>query len=428
MKAFNKKRILALLPLALALVLAIGFGVNAIAAGMLTKEEIATVVDTQTDETKVTSPIIDVANSARLSVVGVNNYQARMRSYYGYGFGDIVPPAEPTVVGTGSGVVVSQYGHVLTNYHVVRNAARVTVTSEGKEFGAAVIDTDPELDIAVLQVPGLNLPAVPLGDSDKLQIGEWAIVIGNPLGEEFERSVTVGVVSALNREVTDRAVDRYGRRYAKTNQMIQVDAAISSGNSGGGMFNILGQLQGIPTLKFDSSAGGGGFFFGQSQGPSIDNIGMCVPINAAKPLLQSVLEKYEGDANVDQPNVPANATADKPRIGVTIGTLSANHPLVANQTLPQGAYVSIVDEGSPAEKGGMLAGDIVVEANGEIIRSSTELIGVIGATERGQTVKLKVFRAENLADIIDRRGNPDTLGEGEYIDLEVTPNFPEQAL
>ena len=105
--------------------------------------------------------------------------------------------------------------------------------------------TDPELDIAVLQVPDLNLPAVPLGDSDKLQIGEWAIVIGNPLGEEFERTVTLGVVSALDREVKDSAVDRYGRRYAKTNQMIQVDAAISSGHSGGGMFNVLGKLQGI---------------------------------------------------------------------------------------------------------------------------------------------------------------------------------------
>lgn len=426
MKALNKKHILSILPLALALMLAFGIGINAIAAGILTKEEIAAIVDTQTDETQVTSPLIEVANSARLSVVGVNNYQARMRSYYGYGFGYEAPPAEPTVVGTGSGVVVSQYGHVLTNYHVVADASRVTVTSEGKEYGAAVIDYDAELDIAVLQVPTLNLPAVPLGDSDKLQIGEWAIVIGNPLGEEFERSVTVGVVSALNREVQDSSVDRYGRRYAKTNQMIQVDAAISSGNSGGGMFNMLGQLQGIPTLKFDSSAGGS--IFGTGRSPSIDNIGMCVPINAAKPLLQTVLEKYEGDAEIDLPGAAAEVPADKPSIGVMIGTLSSSHSLVANQTLPQGAYVSAVNQDSPAEKGGLLPGDIVVEANGGIIRSSTELKALIESTQRGESVTLKVFRAENLADIIDRGANLDTLGKGEYVDLEVTPQFPEQAL
>ncbi len=426
---FSKKRFMMWLTAALALALAVGLGINATAAGVLTKDQISGIVDTQTDETQITNPIIEVAKSARQSVVGVNNYQTRSSTFYGYGFGYSAPPAEPTLAGTGSGVVVSTYGHVLTNNHVIQNAARVTVTSEGKEYTAAVMATDPELDIAVLQVPDLNLPAVPLGDSDKLQIGEWAIVIGNPLGEEFERTVTLGVVSALDREVKDSAVDRYGRRYAKTNQMIQVDAAISSGNSGGGMFNVMGQLQGIPTLKYDSSNRSGSFFFGQlQQGPSIDNIGMCVPINAAKPLLQAVLEDYTGDAEVAKTPDQDSSDNEKPMIGVMIGTLSPNLSLMADRTLPQGAYVSSVLENSPAEEAGMLAGDIVVEANGEIIANSTALQRVIQQAQRGDIIKLKVYRAENLSDILNNKADRSTLGEGKYVELEVTPKFPEHSM
>lgn len=426
MNTSKKRRSLLWLTAAVALTLAVGMGIHAMAAGALTKEQISGIVDTQTDETKVTSPMISVANTARESIVGINNYQTRSRSFYGYGFGYNYPDVEPSLAGTGSGVVVSQYGHVLTNNHVINGAVRVTVTVSGKEYEAAVVGADPQLDVAVLQVPGLNLPAVPLGDSDKLQIGEWAVVIGNPLGEEFERTVTVGVVSALNRQVEGSSVDRYGRRYAKTNQMIQVDAAINNGNSGGGMFNILGQLQGIPTLKYDNNSSRGGFFFGlPTQQASVDNIGMCIPINAAKPLLQSVLEDYTGDAKVAQSSQPGQ---DRPLIGVMIDTLSPSHPLVANQTLPQGAYVAEVNEGSPAEKAGLKPGDIVVEANGTVIQGSTQLRDLIAQLHQGESVKMKVFRAPNLAGIMERKADLDALGEGEYIELEVTPQFPNVSM
>ncbi|NLZ87988.1 MAG: PDZ domain-containing protein, partial [Clostridiales bacterium] len=203
-----------------------------------------------------------------------------------------------------------------------------------------------------------------------------------------------------------------------TNQMIQVDAAISSGNSGGGMFNILGQLQGIPTLKFDSNSGGS--IFGFSSGPSIDNIGMCIPINAAKPLLQSVLEDYQGDAAIEGKQA-AEADKPKPRIGVTIKTLPPSHPLVADQSLPQGAYVVEVVEGEPADLAGIKVGDIIVEGNGEIIRSSTDLVMFVESSKDGDAIEMKLFRAEGLADIIDGKANPDILGEGEYITVEVHP-------
>ena len=249
------------------------------------------------------------------------------QTFFGYGYGYYTRPSEPKIAGTGSGVMVTAYGHVLTNYHVVENAAHVTVTSDGKEYDAAVVGSDSELDIAILQVPGLDLPVAPLGTAIRCRSASGLLSLV-PLGQEFERTVTVGVVSALDREIKDSSVDRYGRRYMKTNQMIQVDAAISSGNSGGGMFNILGQLQGIPTLKFDSNRGGS--IYGFSSGPSIDNIGMCIPINAAKPLLQSVLEDYQGDAAIEGKQA-AEADKPKPRIGVTIKTLASSHPLVADR-------------------------------------------------------------------------------------------------
>ena len=233
---------------------------NAGAANVISEDEIKGIVGTSTDSSQVSSPFTEVANKVRNSVVGVNNYTTTTAYYgYGYGFGfgygNRQSEERENLSGTGSGVVISNYGHVLTNYHVVEGASRLTVTiaNDESEHEAKVVGYDADLDIAILQVDNLNLPAVELGDSDQLQVGEWAIVIGNPLGEEFARTLTVGVVSALDREVTDTTLDRYGRRTSITNTMIQVDAAINSGNSGGGMFNVLGQLQGIPARKYSSS-------------------------------------------------------------------------------------------------------------------------------------------------------------------------------
>lgn len=401
------------------LVLAMGM-TYAVGAGSIARDEIAGIVDTKTDPAKVTSPLIDVANAARESVVGINNYQ----SYYGYGYGfdnRQAPQGEPQLAGTGSGVVVSKYGHVLTNYHVVKDAERVTVSANGTDYDAAIVGTDSGLDIAILQVPGLKLPAVPLGDSDKLQVGEWAIVVGNPLGKDFERSVTVGVVSALNRLIEGSTVDKYGRRSDNAN-MIQVDAAISSGNSGGGMFNILGQLQGIPTLKFSEQSMGG--FFGMRSGPSIENIGMCVPINAAKPLLKSVLESYTGDAQIaENAKMAGQSQPPKVRLGVTITTLSPMLPFVQDGSLPQGAYIESVEKGMPAEKAGIQPGDIVVEVDGKLVTSSRELIAVVSGHEDGDTLKIKLYRTEGLADIVkglrESQNLPEEIKDGKYIDLDV---------
>ena len=392
----------------------------------LSETEIDAILKNQTDASLITSPFIQVSNQVRNSVVGVNNYETTTSYYsygFGYGYGGRQGEERETLSGTGSGVVITQYGHVLTNFHVVEGANRVTVTiaNDESEHEAQVVGYDADLDIAVLHVPGLNLTPVPLGDSDQLQVGEWAIVIGNPLGEDFARTLTVGVVSAIDRKVTDTTLDRYGRRTSITNTMIQVDAAINSGNSGGGMFNTLGQLQGIPSRKYTSN----GLF-----STSIDNIGMCIPINVAKPLIEQVLRSYDGSAQPAGGESQESAGADpknplngKPRLGISGNHLTSN----LNGLLPLGVLVKEVEANSPAEQGGIQAGDIIVELDDQVITTMTQLQNGLAGHQEGDTVKIKVFREEGLAEQVNAQSStsglridPNQIGEGEYLDLTIT--------
>ncbi|HHT15277.1 MAG: S1C family serine protease [Christensenellales bacterium] len=410
MKKFQKYALMAL-----AVVLAVTMLAGTAAPNKLTQDEVNTILNTTTDETKVTSPIIEVANKAKQSVLGVNNYQISRSDYFGFGYGYFrIPGAQEGVerlYGTGSGVVVTEYGHIITNKHVVDDADRITVAVEGKEYPAELVASDAALDLAVLYCPTIKLPAAPLGDSDKLQVGEYAIVIGNPLGEEFERTVTVGYVSAINREVKDKVSDRYGRQATIVNQMIQVDAAINSGNSGGGMFNTLGQLQGIPARKYDNA--GTSIF---TQRASIDNIGMCIPVNVAKPLLEQVLLNFDASQSALAKEEETDTDTPRPRLGVTVKTLSPLQMQKTEGSLPYGAYVIVVEENSPASEAGIKVGDIVVEVDGEVVTDSSKLVELITSRKAGETFTIKVFRTEageNTESVND-------VGESDYIDLEVT--------
>ena len=393
----------------------------------LTESQIDAIVNTTTDQSKIDSPFLSVVNHVRNSVVGVNNY-ATSTSYYGYGFGYGYgqPETRESLRGTGSGVVITEYGHVLTNYHVVDGASRVTVTTgtDEEEHEATVVGYDADLDIAVLEVKNLNLEPVQLGDSDAMQVGEWAIVIGNPLGERFSRSVSIGVVSGLGREVTDRSMDKYGRISTVTNTMIQTDAAINSGNSGGGMFNLLGQLQGIPSMYALNSNGGSSFFF--STGEQADNIGLCIPINVAKPLITEVLKDYNNaDKSADTRSQSGDSEEEhidsplygKPRLGVTITTLSNS----SRYGLPAGAFVRAVEAGSPADDGGVKVGDIVVEMDGTVLDSQNALITKLNGYHEGDQVQLKVYRDPELSEKTNLNNiDVNKLGQGEYVDLTIT--------
>ena len=361
--------------------------------------------------TVVTSPFTEAVEKVRGSVVGVNNYTTYRNSYYGFGFGygygggyNDDDTSRQVLQGSGSGVVVAD-GYVLTNYHVVEDATTLEVTSGDKVYPAELKGTDEAKDIAVLYVEDLDIEPVVLGDSDQLSVGDWAICIGNPLS--FTGTTTVGVISALNREVTSSATDAYGKRAVNT--MIQTDAAINAGNSGGGMFNVAGELIGIPSMKYTGS---------MFTGSTVEGIGMAIPINEAKELINDVLA---GNGNVESASGTTQSsqsisTGDTPRIGVSVSNLNPNSYAVAYNLIPNGAYVLEVESGSPAEQAGMLVDDIVVSVDGTRISSKEEMTSILQSKQAGDTVILKVYRVEGgLSSYDDQTSLPD----GEYIDLTV---------
>ena len=222
----------------------------------------------------------------------------------------------------------------------------------------------------------------------------------NPLG--FTGTTTVGVISALNREVTGQSTDAYGKRV--TNTMIQTDAAINSGNSGGGMFNVAGELIGVPSMKYSNTS---------YSGASIEGIGMAIPINVAKGLIQDVLD---GKGNVQsEPDNASITSSGKPRIGVTVTNMNTSHYAVAQGLLPNGAYVSDVEKDAPAEKAGMQIGDIVVQIDEEIISNTTDMTSYLQKKQPGDIVKVKVYRVKGGLNNVQGSDIP----SGEYIDLDV---------
>ena len=408
----------------------------------------------QADTVVLTSPFTEAVAKVHDSVVGVNNYQIVNNGGYGYGNGygsgsdgsygfpwDFFfgygnggygnggygngngngrnrgeDSAKEVHYASGSGVVIAE-GYVLTNYHVVEDAhsLKISVAKEGSSepdlYDATVAASDPDLDVAVLYAPDLKLAPVELGDSDTLMLGDWAICIGNPLG--FTGTVTTGVVSGLDREVagSGSTTDKYGRTTNVVNTMIQTDAAINNGISGGGMFNTAGQLVGIPTLKYSGVRS-------SMSSAYAENIGMCIPINEAKPVIEEALSadvselQDDDDESADLEGEFKNPQGlmGKPRMGVTVANLNTNGQL------PNGAYVVKVEAGSPAEKAGVQAGDIVVELNGQVIGNISDMTELLGTMKAGDEVQVKVFRPSVVQDAENARVSTD----GDYLDLTVT--------
>ena len=347
------------------------------------------------------NPIPEIAANVRPSVVGVT---VSLESW-----DPVTRVASVDPVSGGSGCYIQsadQGGYILTNYHVVEDATMLEVTSGDKVYPAELKGTDEAKDIAVLYVEDLDIEPVVLGDSDQLSVGDWAICIGNPLS--FTGTTTVGVISALNREVTSSATDAYGKRAVNT--MIQTDAAINAGNSGGGMFNVVGELIGIPSMKYTGS---------MFTGSTVEGIGMAIPINEAKDLINDVLSgngNVEGSTSNSTQGSASISTGDKPRIGVTVSNLNPNSYAVANNLIPTGAYVQDVESGSPAEKAGVQVADIVVEVDGTRVSSMEEMTSILQSKQAGDTATLKVYRVEGGLDSYE---DQTSIPDGEYIDLTV---------
>ena len=398
-----KKHLLGYVAIALVCIMIGSAGTLTFNSSAQAEENVTTVIHTS----PFTQPVAEV----RDSVVGINNYQITRYSNYNNwiwgGSRDYEITEKEVISATGSGVVISEDGHVLTNFHVVEDATRLTVTVNEEEYDAALIAYDETLDIAIVQAADLDLKPVKLGDSDTLMVGDWAICIGNPLSEEFTGTVTAGIVSGLNRAISNTSTDKYGRRETTTNTMIQVDAAINSGNSGGGMFSVTGELMGIPTLKYTGST---------FSGTSIDSIGMCIPINSAKPLIEAVLSG-EIEAPKNNPgSVASNSTLmGKPRMGITVAGMNTQSRALMTGQLPNGAYVTEVEPNSPAEQAGIQVGDIIVDVNNTVITSTNQLTSIIQGMQAGDELQVKFYRVPGIEDLDANADIPD----GEYINTVV---------
>jgi serine protease Do len=352
---------------------------------------------------------VEVANKVKPSVVAIRSERTVTVSP-GEGFGEDFfkgspfedffkryggPPRKQKQVGEGSGVIVDQRGYILTNHHVVAGADKLSIhLSDGKEVKGTIQGSDPKTDLAVVRVEAKDLPVATLGDSDKIQVGEWAIAIGSPFG--LEETVTVGVISAKGRS---------GFGTGTYEDFLQTDASINPGNSGGPLVNIDGEVIGINAMIIQPGQG----------------IGFAIPINLAKTIMLQLIDRGK---------------VVRPWVGIGLQDLTPELMKSFNVAEKEGAVVSQVFEGSPAEKAGFKVGDIVVTLDGIKIKGSQDVAREVLKKQVGQRVQFVILRegkelevpvttVEMPAETKEAKGTPAEMKE--WFGLHVTAVTPDSA-
>ena len=298
---------------------------------------------------------VGVASKVRPSIVGIE---------VEYSVNSIFYRNKSTATAAGSGIIISEDGYILTNNHIVNSSStsyyyelgkanKVTVTlyNDSTKYDATIVGTDSQTDLAVIKIEKNGLKAAELGDSDAVQVGEFAMAIGNPLG--LTDSVTAGIVSAVNREVSDQDGNSY--------VAIQTDASINSGNSGGALVNSKGQVIGVNTLKL--------------SGAGVEGVGFAIPINSTKEIYEQLIQYNK---------------VKRPYIG--IGGYDLDEQTAEDNNLVVGIYIKTIEDFSAGEKAGLKIGDVIVEVDGTKVTKMDELNAIKNQKQIGDTLKLKVFR------------------------------------
>lgn len=306
---------------------------------------------------------VGVAQKVLPSIVGINvTYSVNSLFYKGQG----------TATAEGSGVIISEDGYILTNNHVVNSssssssfyelgkASKITVKlyNDDTEYEAEIVGTDEQTDLAVIKINKDNLTAAELGDSDSVQVGEFCMAIGNPLG--LGSTVTDGIISAVNREV----VDEEGNSYTA----IQTNVAINSGNSGGALVNSQGQVIGINTLKV--------------SGDGVEGVGFAIPINSTKDIYEQLIQYNK---------------VKRPYLG--IGGIEVDEETAKANNITVGIYVKTLENFSAAEKAGIKVGDVIIKADGQDVETMDELNEIKNKKEIGDKMTLTVWRDGKTQDI-----------------------------
>ena len=307
-------------------------------------------VEVQTD--KLMTPAEVYAANVN-STVGITT--SVTTNYWGY---------QSTAAASGSGFIISDDGYILTNFHVIEDSSSISVSMyNGDSYDAALIGYDESNDIAVLKIDAEDLAPVILGDSNHLNVGDSVIAIGNPLGE-LTFTLTSGTISAKDREVT------FSNN--TTMNLLQTDCAINSGNSGGALFNLYGEVIGVTNAKYGTSS---------SSSASIDNIGFAIPINSILNIVESIIEK---------------GYISKPYLGISVLDVSAETQAYG---IPAGAAIQSVTENSPAAQAGLQRGDVITAVNGKNM-TSNELVSFVASV--GQQIVFSIYRqGETLEVTVD---------------------------
>jgi serine protease Do len=303
------------------------------------------VAQAQASEARNT-PVVRAAQSVGPAVVGITN-KGYVRDFFNRKL--LVEQ------GAGSGVIISADGFIVTNNHVVDNAQELSVSlADGRTFPGRLIGVDPVTDLAVVKIDATGLPSAVFGDSDSLMVGEPAIAIGNPLGNEFRGSVTVGVISALNRSI------ELGERRFK---LIQTDAAINPGNSGGALVNADGLVIGINSAKL-AAAG-------------VEGMGFAIPINSARPIIQSLIDK-------------GKVVRAYLGVGIFDKNTAARYGYQLN--VDKGVYVAGVQPGGPAARAGIREGDVIVAIAGKETNTVADLRAIVDSQPVGSKTDVTISR------------------------------------
>ena len=293
----------------------------------------------------------DVASAVTPSVVVVTTEQIVTDNYFWGG--------QQVLSGAGSGVILTTDGYIVTNYHVVEGAQQITVTlHDDSTYTATVVGSDQQSDIALLKIDATGLTPAVLGNSDSVQVGAVVIAVGNPMGT-LGGTVTEGIVSALNRDIS-----------VEGNEMtlMQTSAAISPGNSGGGLFNTNGELIGIVNAKYSDE--------------DAEGLGFAIPVNTMKTVVQDLLEN--------------GYVTGRPALGITVITVGDVQTAMQYGVSSLGVYVNSVDEGSGAEAAGMKAGDRIVSIGTQLVESTDDVTNALKSYNVGDVVEVQVDRGREL--------------------------------
>lgn len=309
--------------------------------------------------------IVGITERTNPTVVTITTRQTvrqRFRSPFSFFFDDprFDQEREFQRSGLGSGVIISEDGYIITNNHVIANADEIVIrTYEGQELDARVVGTDPETDVAVLKVDESGLPAIPLGNSDELRIGELVLAIGSPLNQQFANTVSMGVVSAKGRA---------GLQLNAYENYIQTDAAINPGNSGGALINMDGELVGINTAIASQTGG-------------YQGLGFAIPVNMARMVVESLIE--EGRVVRSYLGITLGAMVD--RVMAQALNLDVNYGVVVGEVEPDG----------PADRAGIKSGDVLLEMDGQPLRDWSQFRLRIASMEPGTEIEFLLFRDGN---------------------------------